>query len=162
MSVEIREVRTIRDLKKFVRYPLTLYKDNPYYVPSLYADEMNTLRVDKNPAFADAKARYWLAYQNGRIVGRVAAIHVPKHEHKWGDKYLRFGWLDFIDDPEVVKALISRVEEWAIELGMNGVHGPLGFTDLDREGMLIEGFNDIATLATNYNYPYYQYLRQLW
>lgn len=156
MSVEIREVRTIRDLKKFVRYPLTLYKDNPYYVPSLYADEMNTLRVDKNPAFADAKARYWLAYQNGRIVGRVAAIHVPKHEHKWGDKYLRFGWLDFIDDPEVVKALISRVEEWAIELGMNGVHGPLGFTDLDREGMLIEGFNDIATLATNYNYPYYQ------
>lgn len=156
MTIEIREVKTNRDLKTFIRYPLTLYKDSPYYVPSLFMDEMNTLRSDKNPAFADAKARYWLAYQDGRVAGRVAAIHVPKHERKWGDKYMRFGWLDFIDDAEVVQALIGTVEDWAKELGMNGLHGPLGFTDLDREGMLIEGFHEVATLATNYNYPYYQ------
>jgi GNAT superfamily N-acetyltransferase len=117
---------------------------------------VNTLRSDKNPAFADAKTRYWMAYRDGKIVGRVAAILVPKHELKWGDKYIRFGWLDFIDDAEVVKALMSMVEGWAKELGMNGIHGPLGFTDLDREGMLIEGFDEVATLATYYNYPYYQ------
>jgi GNAT superfamily N-acetyltransferase len=156
MTIEILEVKTNRDLKAFVRFPLSLYKGNHYYVPSLFVDEMNTLRSDKNPAFADAKARYWLAYQDGKIVGRVAAIHVPKHEVKWGEKFMRFGWLDFIDDKQVVKALIDTVEGWAKELGLNGLHGPLGFTDLDREGMLIEGFDEVATLATYYNYPYYQ------
>jgi len=155
MPIEIREITTIPELKKFIRFPLSLYKDNPYYVPSLFMDEMNTLRADKNPAFADAKARYWLAYRNGEIVGRVAGIYVPKHEVKWGDKYLRFGWLDFIDDLEVLKALMNKVEEWARELGMQGIHGPLGFTDLDREGMLVDGFDQLATLATLYNYPYY-------
>jgi hypothetical protein len=156
MTVEIREVTSKRDLKTFIRYPLTLYKNNPYYVPSLFSDDMNTLSADKNPAFADAKTRYWLAYRDGKIVGRVAALLVPKHEHKWGEKYMRFGWIDFIDDAEVVRALMDQVEGWARELGMKGIHGPLGFTDLDREGMLIEGFDKLATLATNYNYPYYQ------
>ena len=156
MTVEIREVASNHDLKTFIRYPLDLYKGSPYYVPSLFTDEMNTLRTDKNPAFADAKARYWLAYRDGKIVGRVAALLVPKHELKWGEKYMRFGWLDFIDDAEVVQALMGMVESWAQELGMLGIHGPLGFTDLDREGMLIEGFNEVATLATYYNYPYYQ------
>jgi GNAT superfamily N-acetyltransferase len=156
MTIEIREVKNKRDLKSFIRYPLSLYKGNPYYVPSLFLDEMNTLRSDKNPAFVDAKARYWLAYRDGDLAGRVAAIHVPKHEAKWGDKFMRFGWLDFIDDPEVVTALIDAVEGWAKELGMSGLHGPLGFTDLDREGMLIEGFDESATLATYYNYPYFQ------
>jgi len=157
MTVEIREVTSNRDLKTFIRYPLSLYKGNPYYVPSLYTDEVNTLRKDKNPAFADAQARYWLAYRDGEIVGRVAAIYLPQDEKKWGNKYVRFGWLDFIDDAEVVNALMGKVESWAKELGMEGIHGPLGFTDLDREGMLIEGFDSIATLATNYNYPYYQH-----
>jgi hypothetical protein len=155
MPIEIHEVKTISGLKTFIRYPLTLYKGSPYYVPSLFLDEVNTLRSDKNPAFSDAKARYWLAYRDGKIVGRVAALHVPKHEVKWGDKFMRFGWLDFIDDPEVVRALMGKVEEWAAELGLNGVHGPLGFTDLDREGMLIDGFDKLATLVTYYNYPYY-------
>lgn len=156
MTVDIREVNSNRELKTFIRYPLTLYKGSPYYVPSLFTDEMNTLRKDKNPAFADAKARYWLAYREGKIVGRVAALIVSMDEQKWGNRYMRFGWLDFIDDAEVVQALIGMVEQWAKEQGMKGIHGPLGFTDLDREGMLIEGFDDIATLATNYNYPYYQ------
>lgn len=156
MAVEIREVTRNRDLKTFIHYPLTLYKGNKMYVPSLFTDELNTLRWDKNPAFADAKARYWLAYREGRIVGRVAALVVPKHEKKWGEKYMRFGWLDFIDDAEVVHALMGKVEGWAKELGMRGIHGPLGFTDIDREGMLIDGFDEVATLATYYNYPYYQ------
>ena len=156
MSIEIREVISDRDLKTFIRYPLSLYKGSPYYVPSLFFDEMNMLRKDKNPAFADAKARYWLAYRDGKIAGRVAALVVAKHEQKWGEKYMRFGWLDFIDDDEVVQALMDAVETWAKELGMKGIHGPLGFTDLDREGMLIEGFGEVATLATYYNYPYYQ------
>jgi GNAT superfamily N-acetyltransferase len=155
MSVEIKEVLNNKDLKTFIRWPLTLYKDNPYYVPSLFPDEWNTLQWDKNAALKESKARYWLAYRDGKIVGRVAGIYVPKHEVKWGDKYVRFGWLDFIDDAEVVKALIGTVENWAKELGMNGVHGPLGFTDLDREGMLVEGYDELATLATYYNYPYY-------
>ncbi|MCX6053916.1 MAG: hypothetical protein NTZ74_03190 [Chloroflexi bacterium] len=156
MTIEIREVKNNRELKSFIRFPLTLYKGNPFYVPSLFLDEMNTLRSDRNPAFADAKARYWLAYRDGRIVGRIAGIHVPKHEVKWGDKFMRFGWMDFIDDAEVSKSLIDTVEGWAKELDMTGLHGPLGFTDLDREGMLIEGFDEVATLATLYNYPYYQ------
>lgn len=156
MTIEIHEVKTKSQLRTFIRYPLTLYKGNRFYVPSLFLDEMNTLRFDKNPAFADAKARYFLAYRGGKLVGRVAAILVPKHEIKWGEKYMRFGWIDFIDDPEVVAALIGTVEKWAKELGMKGLHGPLGFTDLDREGMLIEGFDEVATMATIYNHPYYQ------
>jgi GNAT superfamily N-acetyltransferase len=155
MAIEIREIHSNRALKTFIRYPLTLYKGNPHYVPSLFVDELNTLRADKNPAFADAKARYWLAYQDGRIVGRVAAILLPKHETKWGEKYLRFGWLDFIDSAGVLQALMETVEAWARELGVKGIHGPLGFTDVDREGLLVEGFDEDATLATLYNYPYY-------
>lgn len=156
MSIQIREINSNRDLKTFIRYPLTLYKGNPHYVPSLFFDEVNTLRADKNPAFAESKARFWLATRDNKIVGRVAALLVPSHEQKWGKKLLRFGWLDFIDDAEVVKALMEKVETWAKELDMDGIHGPLGFTDLDREGLLIEGFDEDATLVTLYNYPYYK------
>ncbi len=156
MAVEIKEVKNLKDLKTFIRYPLSLYKGSKYYVPSLFLDEMNTLRSDKNPAFKEANARYWLAYKDGKLAGRIAGIHVPRHELKWGEKFLRFGWLDFIDDEQVSSALIKTVEDWAAELGMQGLHGPLGFTDLDREGMLIDGFDEVATMATLYNYPYYQ------
>jgi hypothetical protein len=155
MTLEIREISSRRDLKTFISYPLKLYRGNPYYVPSLYFDEVNQLSKDKNPAFASAKARYWLAYHDGKIVGRIAGIHVPAHQQKWGENLMRFGWIDFVDDPEVVRALINVVETWSRELGVTGVHGPLGFTDLDREGMLVEGFDKVATLATIYNYPYY-------
>jgi GNAT superfamily N-acetyltransferase len=155
MTVEIREVTTIPQLRKFIKFPLSLYKNNPYYVPALYSDEMNTLRKDRNPAFEDDKARYWLAYRDGKVVGRIAGMLIPKHREKWGINLMRFGWIDFIDDAEVVSALLAEVEKWAKEEGCEGVHGPMGFTDMDREGMLVEGFNEVTTLATIYNYPYY-------
>jgi GNAT superfamily N-acetyltransferase len=117
---------------------------------------MNTLHWEKNPAFEYCETRYWLAYDGRKIVGRVAAIINHKHIDKWDQPYIRFGWLDFIDDPQVSELLLGAVEAWAAEKGLKAAHGPLGFTDLDREGMLIEGFDELATLATLYNYPYYQ------
>jgi GNAT superfamily N-acetyltransferase len=155
MELQIKEATTLKDLKAFIHFPIQLYKDNPYYVPTLISDDLNTLRKDKNPAFETCEARYWLAYRDGTIVGRVAAILNHPHIEKWGQRYMRFGWLDFIDDPQVSAALFQRVEAWAKETGMTAVHGPLGFTDMDREGMLVEGFNELATLATYYNHSYY-------
>lgn len=155
MTITIHEVATLRDLKTFIRFPAKLYQGSPYYVPALFFDELNNLRRDRNPAFEHCEARYWLAYQNGKLAGRVAAILNRKHIEKWGQKYLRFGWFDFVDDPEVSSALLGAVETWGRAAGMEAVHGPLGFTDLDREGMLIQGFEEVATLSTNYNFPYY-------
>lgn len=162
MSLEIKRVETDRELRTFIRFPLHIYSGDPYYVPSLDLDDLATLRKDKNPAFEYCEAEYWLAYRDGRIVGRIAGIYNKRYVEKWGNKYVRFGWIDFIDDFEVAEALIRTVEEWARSKGMEGVHGPLGFTDLDREGMLVEGFDQVATLATIYNRPYYpQYLERL-
>jgi len=162
MAVEIIEVTTPQQLKAFVRFPHSLYNKNPYYVPLLDFDELNTLRRDKNPAFEFCEARYWLAFKNGKIAGRIAGILNRRANEAWGKKQLRFGWIDFIDDEEVVKGLLTAVEGWARQLGMEEIHGPLGFTDLDREGMLIEGFNEVGTLAAIYYYPYYpQHLEQL-
>jgi hypothetical protein len=155
MDVQIREVTGSKQLKAFIRFPATLYRGNPYFVPSLFFDESNTLRRDKNPAFDHCEAKYWLAMRGGRIVGRIAGIINRLHIEKWKQPYVRFGWIDFIDDPEVSGALLGAVESWAKEKGMTAVHGPLGFTDLDREGMLIEGFDELGTLATIYNHPYY-------
>jgi hypothetical protein len=155
MDVQIKEVTTLKDLKAFIHFPFTLYRDNPYWVPNLVSDDLNTLRHDKNPAFETCQARYWLAYRDGAIVGRVAAILNHPHIEKWGQGYMRFGWLDFIDDPQVSTCLLQTVEAWAKEAGMTAVHGPLGFTDMDREGMLVEGFDELATMATYYNFPYY-------
>lgn len=155
MQTKIIEVTTKKGINSFIQFPFTIYQGNPYWVPSLRFDELNTLRQDKNPAFEFCEARYWLAYQDGRIVGRVAAILNLRHIEKWGQRYMRFGWLDFIDDLEVSEALLKTVEAWASEAGMEAVHGPLGFTDLDREGMLVDGFEELGTLATYYNHPYY-------
>lgn len=155
MTIHLHEVTNHRDLKEFIHFPLDLYKGNPFYVPLLNADELNTLRRDRNPAFEYCQARYWLAYKNGQVAGRIAAIHNRLHIQKWQQPILRFGWIDFIDDPEVSATLLGAVEGWARELGLPAVHGPLGFTDMDREGMLIEGFEELGTLATIYNYPYY-------
>jgi len=155
MDVQIKEITTLKDLKAFINFPFTLYRDNPYWVPNLISDDLNTLRRDKNPAFETCQARYWLAYRDGVMVGRVAAILNPPHYERWGQHYMRFGWLDFIDDPQVSTALLQAVEAWAKQTGMTAVHGPLGFTDMDREGMLVEGFNELATMATYYNHPYY-------
>jgi GNAT superfamily N-acetyltransferase len=155
MEIEIKEVTNLKELKAFIHFPHTLYSGNPYWVPSLTFDELNTLRRDKNPAFEYCEARYWLAYRKDQIVGRVAAILNHRHLEKWKQPYLRFGWIDFINDPLVSAALMQTIEVWAKEAGMSAVHGPLGFTDLDREGMLVEGFDELATLITIYNYPYY-------
>ena len=155
MDVKIREVTDSKDLKDFLRFPATLYRGNPNYVPPLLFDESNTLRRDKNPAFDHCEARYWLAFRDGRIAGRIEGIINRLHIEKWNQAYVRFGWIDFIDDPDVSRALLETIETWAKEKGMTAVHGPLGFTDLDREGMLVEGFDELGTLATNYNHPYY-------
>lgn len=155
MSVEIVKVETMGQLKKFVRYNYELYKDNPYAVPELYEDAMNTLRRDRNAAFEFCEADYFLALRDGKVVGRVAAIINHRANERWGIKAARFGWVDFIDDAGVVDALFATVEQWARERGMTELQGPLGFTDLDREGMLVEGFDRLGTMATIYNFPYY-------
>jgi GNAT superfamily N-acetyltransferase len=151
----LKEVLTKRDLKQFVLFPFSLYKENPYWVPPLYLDEMSTLDKNKNPAFEYCEAKYWLAYKNGEIVGRIAGIINHAYIEKWKNKFVRFGWIDFIDEPAVSRLLLETVEKWAIESGLNGIHGPLGFTDFDPEGMLVDGFEESGTMTTIYNYPYY-------
>ncbi len=155
MNLSIKEVTNLRELRAFIRFPNKLYRDNPYWVPALFMDDYQTFRRDKNPAFDYCEARYWLAYRGREIVGRIAAIHNRGAIEKWQQPYLRFGWPDFVDDPAVSAALFEKVESWAREKGAIAVHGPLGFTDLDREGMLVEGFGELGTMATFYNYPYY-------
>ena len=155
MSVEIREVKTKKELRKFVKFNLELYKNNQYHVPGLIDEEVMTLSKDKNPAFENCEAIYFLAYKNNKIVGRIAGIIVHKANEIWNHKHARFGFVDFIDDKEVVDALFDAVIAWAKEKGMTALHGPLGFTDLDHEGTLIEGFDQLGTMAAIYNYPYY-------
>ncbi len=155
MSIVIKEVVSRRDLKKFISFPDKLYSENKYWIPSLHSEEMNTLHKDKNPAFDFCYVKYWLAYKDGKIAGRIAGIIVMRYIEKWKNKYARFGWVDFIDNDNVSKALFYVLETWAKEKGMEAVHGPLGFTDLDPEGMLIEGFDELGTIVTIYNYPYY-------
>ena len=155
MSVEIKEVTGKKELKRFVKFNIDLYKGNPYHVPGLIEEEMMTLDKEKNPAFEVCEAIYFLAYRDGKVVGRIAGmINRPSNE-VWGQKRARFGFVDFIDDDEVVDALFAAVERWARSKGMEEIHGPMGFTDMDHEGMLIEGFDQIGTMATIYNYPYY-------
>ena len=155
MAVNIVKVENNRQLKSFINFGNELYKGNPYFVPELFADAMATLRKDRNAAFEFCEADYFLAYRDGKIVGRIAAIINNIANEKWNTKAARFGWVDFIDDNEVVDALFGAAEAWARERGMTEIQGPLGFTDLDREGMLIEGFDRLGTMATIYNHPYY-------
>ena len=155
MSVNIVKVESKKQLKNFIEFGYKLYKDSPYYVPELYSDLMNTLRRDRNAAFEFCEADYFLAYRDGNIAGRIAVIINKRANEKWNTKAARFGWVDFIDDNEVVDALFATAERWARERGMNEIQGPLGFTDFDPEGMLIEGFDRLGTMATIYNYPYY-------
>lgn len=155
MMTTVQKVTTSRELKKFARFNYKLYKDNPYSVPDLYSDILKTFSREKNPAFEFCEAEYFLAYQDGKIVGRVAAIINHKANATWGKKAVRFGWIDFIDDLDVSRALLKAVEQWGADKGMTIMEGPLGFTDMDAEGMLIEGFEELSTMATIYNYPYY-------
>ena len=162
MSIEIRKVSSKKDLKKFIRFNYTLYKNNPYSVPDLYDDMLGTFDKKKNGAFAYCDADYFLAYKEDKIVGRVAALINYKANKIWNQQRVRFGWIDFIDDPEVSRLLLETVEKWGRAKGMTEIQGPLGFTDFDAEGMLIEGFDQLSTMATIYNYPYYpQHLEKL-
>lgn len=155
MAVTIKKVSTRRELKRFIRFNYELYKNNPYSVPDLYDDMLRTLSKTKNAAFEFCEADYFLAYKDEKLVGRVAAIINHRANQTWGKQEVRFGWIDFIDDTEVSEALIRTVEQWGRERGMTQIQGPLGFTDMDAEGMLIEGFDQLGTMATIYNYPYY-------
>lgn len=155
MSVEIKKVTCKKELRQFVKFNLELYKNCPYHVPSLTDEEMMTLDKQKNPAFEVCEAIFFLAYKNGKIAGRIAGIINRKSNETWQQKRVRFGFVDFIDDAEVADALFKAVEDWGKSKGMTEIHGPLGFTDLDHEGMLIDGFDQLGTIATIYNYPYY-------
>ena len=153
--IEIKTVKSKSELKQFIRFYYDLYRGSKYAVPFLFFDELATLSRDMNPSFECCDAEYFMAFRDGRMVGRVAAIINRRANERWNRQQVRFGWFDFVDDPEVSQALLQKVEEWGKEHGMNEIAGPLGFTDMDREGMLIEGFEEIATHYVNYNYPYY-------
>lgn len=160
--VEIREVRSRADLRRFVNYPNVLYKDVPQFIPAMYGDDLDDWNPKKNPAFSYSEAKCWLAWRDGKVVGRIGAILSKRANEKWGLKRMRFTQVDFIDDFEVSSALFGAVEDFARRKGCTEVHGPLGFTDLDREGMLVEGFDRRSMFITYYNHPYYNdHLRRL-
>lgn len=155
MAVIIKEVRTKSELKKFIWFGINMYKDCPFAAPPLMMDDLMNLSKGKNPALDFCDTAYFLAYHGNKIVGRIAGIIHPVANKTWNHQNARFGWVDFIDDMEVSKALFDAVGSWAKSKGMEHLHGPLGFTDLDNEGALIEGYDKMGTLATIYNYPYY-------
>ncbi|MCR5241276.1 MAG: N-acetyltransferase [Prevotella sp.] len=161
-SIEIRTVTNNRELKQFIRFYYDLYRGSKYAVPFLFFDEWNTLSRDKNPSFECCDTEYFMAFREGKMVGRVAAIINKRANERWNRREVRFGWFDFVDDIEVSRALLQAVEDWGRSQGMNEIAGPLGFTDMDREGMLVEGFEELATVYINYNHPYYpKHMEQL-
>jgi len=160
MSTLIAAVGSRSDLKSFILFPHRLYRGNPYWVPPLFSDERDTLSPGRNPAFDEAEARLFLAKRNGTIVGRVAAIISRAANRKYDTRNLRFGWFDAVQSREVAKALFDAAAAWGRERGMVTMTGPHGFTDLDPEGMLIEGFHERATISTIYNHPYYPVLME--
>jgi GNAT superfamily N-acetyltransferase len=153
--LNILEVTSVRGLKRFVSFQYSLYRDNKYWIPPPYSDEVNSLRKDKNPAFEFCDTKYWIAEKDGKIVGRIAGIMNKRYNEKWNAKTARFGWFDFIDEREVSSALLDTVEQWAKACGMTSLHGPLGFCDMDGEGALVEGFEEVSNLGALYNFPYY-------
>ncbi len=155
MSVEIREVHTHSELKHFIDFANDLYKDCPCYCPPLYLDELHAFDPKKNPALEVCEKQLFMAYRDGKPVGRIAAIINHEANKRWQVERVRFGWMDFIDDREVSKALLDAVAAWGKSHGMTEMNGPLGFTDFDHEGLLIEGYEYLAPMASLYNYPYY-------
>ena len=158
MKITIKEVQSKKELLQFIKLPFTLYEENSYYVPPMIADELKTLSADRNPAFEFCESKYWLAYKNNILVGRIAGIINHKYNKKIGRVSARFSWLDFIDDQEVLDALFKAVESWASEKKAEFIHGPLGLSDFDASGVLVEGFHELATAFGKYNFPYYQKL----
>jgi GNAT superfamily N-acetyltransferase len=153
--IEIKKVTNSQQLEQFIQFYYDLYRGNKHAVPYLYFDEKATLRHDKNPSFECCEAEYFLALKDGKVVGRVAAIINHRANERWNRKAVRFGWFDFVDDTEVSTALLKATEDWGREKGMTEMVGPMGFIDTDREGMLVEGFDQLSTMYVNYNYPYY-------
>ena len=152
--LKIKQVEGKKELKQFIRFPFELYKDNKYWVPPLIADEVKTL-TKANPALEFCELKMWLAYKNGKIAGRIAGIINHRANETWNEKNVRFGWIDFIDDMQVSQTLLQTAVDWAKTKGMTHICGPLGFTDMDYEGALVEGFDQTSTMVTIYNYPYY-------
>ena len=161
-KIEIRPVTTRQELQQFVQFFYDLYRGNDCAVPYLYSEEMSTLRHDKNTSFECCESQYFMAFKDGKLVGRVAAIINHRANERWDRKQVRFSWFDFVDDQEVSAALLKAVEDWGRSKGMTEIAGPLGFIDTDREGMLVDGFDKLSTMYINYNYPYYpQHMEQM-
>ena len=155
MALEVREINTKRELKKFIEFANDLYRDCPYYCPPLFFDEMNCFNATTNPALEVCEYQLWMAYRDGKPVGRIAGIINRRANETWNCKHVRFGWFDFEDDFEVSKALLDTVAAWGKARGMDALNGPVGFTDFDHEGLLLEGYDYPAVMASLYNYPYY-------
>lgn len=156
MSIKIVPIKhNKKELTEYVKFGIDLYKDNPYFVPPLIFDDVDTLSPAKNPAFDFCEAQSFMAYRDGKPVGRITAIINTLLNEKTGRKEARFGFVDFVDDPEVSAALFNTAEKWARDRGMTDIIGPMGFSDMDHEGMLVDGFDEMGTMATIYNYPYY-------
>jgi GNAT superfamily N-acetyltransferase len=161
-KIEIRPVTTRQELQQFVQFYYDLYRGNDCAVPYLYSEEMSSLRHDKNTSFECCESQYFMAFKDGKLVGRVAAIINHRANERWERKQVRFSWFDFVDDQEVSAALLKTVEDWGRSKGMTEITGPIGFIDTDREGMLVDGFDKLSTMYINYNYPYYpQHMEQI-
>ena len=161
-KIEIKPVTTRQELQQFVQFYYDLYRDNDCAVPYLDSEEMSTLRHDKNTSFECCESQYFMAFKDGQLVGRVAAIINNRANERWDRKQVRFSWFDFVDDQEVSAALLKAVEDWGRSKGMTEIAGPIGFIDTDREGMLVDGFDKLSTMYINYNYPYYpQHMEQM-
>ena len=161
-KIEIKPVTTRQELQQFVQFFYDLYRNCDYAVPYLYSDEMSTLRHDKNTSFECCESQYFMAFKDGKLVGRVAAIINHRANERWDRKQVRFSWFDFVDDPEVSNVLLKTVEDWGRSKGMTEITGPIGFIDTDREVMLVDGFEELSTMYINYNYPYYpQHMEQI-
>lgn len=156
MAIEIKPINPVKkELRQYVKFGIEHYKGNTCFVPPLIFDEIDTLRPDKNPAFDFCRAQSFMAYKDGKPVGRITGIINDAVNERTGEKTMRFGFVDFIDDDDIVDALFKEVEEWGKSQGMTSIVGPMGFTDMDHEGMLVDGFDELGTMATIYNYPYY-------
>ncbi len=155
MKLSIREVRNKKDLRRFVAFPYLLYRSHPLWVPPLRREAAATLDPERNPAFEYCETALWLAESEGRVVGRIAAFINHKFVETWHSKTAGFGWFDLVDDQRVAGALLGRAESWAAERGMTSIQGPMGLTNFDQQGLLVEGFTELPTVASTYNFPYY-------
>ncbi len=161
-DITIRTAKTKKEMRRFVRFSWELYKDCPYAVPDFLEDTLDTFNPKKNPALSFCEAEFFMAFRGDEMVGRVAAIINRRANETWNEKHVRFGWIDFIDDINVTRALLETVEQWGRDRGMDTIEGPFGFTDMDLEGMLTEGYDQLSTMNSIYNYPYYpEHMRQL-